>query len=134
MTDASIEEQPEEVEGYVVLREEDDGSGDILCFLESPVCMDVQEAVECVVDYWMARIIEDLPSDFSGDILTPDEEAQLQRDVRIQAEQGQKVFKTGDYAVLEEFSYDMILSIRSVALSKNLVRKIQAMTSHGENH
>lgn len=134
MTEASTEEQPEEITGYVVVREEDNGSGEWCCTLESPVCMDVQEAVEYVVDYWIARIVEDLPGDFSGDVLTPDEEEQLRRDIRIQAEQGQKAFETGDYAVLEEFSYDMIMAIRPVTLSKNLIRKIQAMKSHGENH
>jgi len=117
----------------VVLREEDDGSGEMLCLLESPVCGDVPEAVECVVDYWLARIAEDLPSDVSGDVLTPDEEEQLRQEIRSQAEQGQRAFEPGDYTVLKEFSYDMTLSIRSVPLSANLVRKIQAMKPCDEN-
>ena len=134
MTEAPNEEQPEEITGYVVVREEDNGSDEWYGPLESPVCMDVQEAVEYVVDYWIARIVEDLAGDFSGDILTPDEDEQLRREIRSQANQGRNVFDADDYAVLKRYSWCMILAIRPVTLSKNLVRKIQAMKSHGENH
>jgi len=109
----------------MIVRVEDNGSGELSCVLESPICVDSMEAVNCAVDYLVERCSED-----SGEEqLTPEEAEQLRREICSQVNQGYDFFDTDNYPALKKYSYCMTLTIHEVAISETIIRKIQTLKS-----